>query len=297
MLVLPGSANWFTPVSAGLALLDETVSGPHALGFTLNYPGGSTSDIYISSNGFTMVAPTSVAEYYTGNPARMLAGPARWCPFWTDLNPGAGGTVHFDLDPATSSAVVTFLSVPEYGSAGGPQTFQIAYFPNGTVEMRLQACANLGQPALVGWSSGNGAQDTGSIDISALTGPVTTAPDKVALWLRATLRPVIGNSVPLVTGPIPATALVTAVAYGFAKYSPGVDLTSFGMPGCYQYLSLDVPQLVLPSGVLAQTSFAVPAAPALAGLRIMTQGAAFVPGHNALGVVTSNGLEMTVDVN
>jgi hypothetical protein len=298
VLTIPGVANWYTPVSANLGLIDETVSGPHALGFTLNYPGGSTSDIYISSNGYAMVTPTSNAQYFTNTRVGYLfSGPARWCPYWSDLNPATGGTVTFEIDPATSAAVATFDSVPEYGGSAAPQTFQVAFFPNGTIEMRLQACGSIGQPVLVGWSPGNGAKDPGSIDISAQTGTIMTSPDKDALWHRATLRPVTGGSVPLVIGPIPPAGLFAAVVFGLTQYNPGVDLTPLGMPGCFQYVSSDVPQLVLPSGGLAQAVFTIPAAPTLAGVAIKTQGAVLVPGYNARGAITSNGLVLTIDVN
>jgi len=297
VITTPGVPNWHTPVTANLGLADETVSGPHALGFTLNYPGGSTSNLYISSNGFVMVAPTAVAEWYNGSPARMLAGPARWCPYWSDLNPASGGTVTFEIDPATAAATVTFVNVPEYPAVTPGQTFQVAIFPNGIVEMRLQACQSITQPVLVGWSPGRDAKDPGSIDISALTGPLTTSPDKDALWHRATLRPVTGNQVPLVSGPIPPAAPFAAVVFGLTQIYPGVHLNFLGMPGCYQYMSADVSQFVLPGGGLAQSLFTIPNAPTLAGVAIKTQGAAFVPGYNATGAITSNGLLLTIDVN
>ncbi len=296
VLVQPGTPQWFTPTSPSLGLGDDVLSGAQPLGFTLNYPGGSTSNVYISSNGFVLGQPGGANQCCTGSPSLLLAGLPRWSTVWCDLNPGAGGSTHFDIDPGTLAAIVTFQNVPEYGQAASTQTFQIAFQPSGIVELRFQTCGVVSHTALTGWSPGNNSRDPGPTDISAITAPVITSPDSVALWLEAGLRPVIGNNVALRTGPIPQSAVLAAMVFGLTEFNPGFDLTVFGMPGCLQYASLDVPQLLVPSGGIAATNFVVPANPAFAGVAVKAQGAALVPGVNAAGAIVSNGMRLTIDV-
>ena len=69
------------------------------------------------------------------------------------------------------------------------------------------------------------------------------------------------------------------------------------MPGCHQYLGIDASQAWLPLNGVGSTPFAIPNVPAFAGIEIKTQGAALVPGVNALGALSSNGLRLVLDVN
>ncbi len=294
--VLQSGPQWFTPLSPSLGLTDDSVSGPLALGFTLNYPGGSTTDVYASSNGFVRAQAGGNSECCNGNAAQLLAGLPRWAGVWCDLNPSAGGSTHFDTDPANGAAYVTWLNVPEYGQAA-TQTFQIAFFAGGAVELRFQTCAVLNHAVLTGWSPGGGAQDPGSVDLSALTAPIVTAPDTEALRHRSDLRPVLGNTLSLTTSPLPANALLAATVFGLARFDPGIDLTSLGMPGCFQYASIDATRIVLPSSGVASLAFAVPNAAGLAGVAIKSQGVALVPGINTAGALASNGLELSIDAN
>ncbi|MCA8976394.1 MAG: hypothetical protein KDC98_16870, partial [Planctomycetes bacterium] len=293
--VLPTTSQWFTPTSATLGLGDDALSTAQPLGFTLNYPGGSTTDIHISSNGFVLGQAGGAHQCCTGDPALLLAGLPRWSAVWCDLNPSAGGSTHFDIDPTTQAAIVTFLNVPEYAQAA-TQTFQIAFFPSGVVEMRFQTCGILSHTALTGWSPGNNSRDPGPTDLSAITSPVITSPDKFPLWQEAGGRPTVGTAVPLRTGPIPSTALLAAMVYGLNELSPPVNLAVVGMPGCLQYTSLDVVQLLVPAGGLATASFQVPGVNAFAGVEIKTQGAALVPGYTPAGAIVSNALRLTIDL-
>jgi len=294
--VLQGTPQWFPVVSPDLLLGDDAVSGPLPLGFTLNYPGGSTTDVYVGSNGFVYGQPGGAQGCCNGNAAQLTSGLPRWSGVWSDLNPTAGGSVHFDIDPTTGDAFVTFQNVPEWNQSA-TVTFQIAFFTSGIVEIRFQACANVNHNSLTGWSPGGGVRDPGPIDLSAITAPVVTGPFMAPLWHRSDLRPVVGNTLSLTTGAIPAGAAIAAVVYGLVEHNPGIDLTSLGMPGCLQYVSLDVSQLALPSAGRASAAFNVPGSSVFAGVQIKTQGAALVPGINPTGAIVSNGLRLTIDVN
>jgi hypothetical protein len=292
--VTNGSTNWFTPVAPNLALTDDSVSPAQTLPFTLNYPGGSTTSIFVSSNGFVWAQTGGVNGCCAGDPSLLLAQGARWCPLWADWNPSVGGTVHFDPDPINNAAYVTFLGVPEFGGAN-LNTMQIAFFATGAVEFRYQTCSMLTHVALTGWSPGGGARDPGNRDLSASLPFVTTA-DQASLRLTGSPRPVLGNTVVLTTSNILPSVGVGATILSFTQHNPGLDLTSIGMPGCRQYVNLDSTQLFFPTGGTGSTNFFIPNNPIYTGMRVFAQSAAFVLGANPLGVLSSNGWAMLVGI-
>lgn len=295
-VVLPGSNSWWTPVGGNLGLTDDSVSGAQSLGFTLNYPGGSTTDVYVSSNGYVWAQPNTNNGCCTGDPATLLTLGARWCGLWNDLNPGAGGTVIFDQDTQNGVAYVTFSNVPEYGYSGNLNTFQYAFYASGVVEMRWQSCVITGHQALVGWSPGANNRNPGSMDLSALT-VVTTAPDAYPLSLASSGRPVMGTSVNPNSTNVPAGSPLGATLFGFTEITAGLPLGFLGMPNCYQYLSLDASQIFFPAGGTGTQVFTVPNNAGLAGVVILSQSAAFAAGVNPLGVISSNGVRLTINPN
>lgn len=291
-VVTSGSSNWFTPVAANLGLTDDSVSAALPLGFTLNYPGGSTSSVYASSNGFVWAQAGGVNGCCAGDPALLVAQGARWCPLWNDLNPGVGGTVTFDVDAPNGAAYLTWTNVPEFGTSN-LNNFQVAFFSTGNVEMRYRACSVMTHVVLTGWSPGGGVRNPGSRDISA-TLPFTTAPDAFPLTLTGSPRPVIGNTVVLTSTHVPLSSSIGATVLSFTQHNPGLDLSSLGMPGCRQYVNLDSTQLFFPSGGTGSNSFTIPNNPTYVGVHVYAQSAAFAPGVNPLGVLSSNGWDMTV---
>jgi hypothetical protein len=69
------------------------------------------------------------------------------------------------------------------------------------------------------------------------------------------------------------------------------------MPRCYQHIGLDVVVPFLPSGSAFLLPLSLPADPNFAGFIVQNQSAMLVPGINALGAVSSNGLELLLDLN
>lgn len=114
----------------------------------------------------------------------------------------------------------------------------------------------------------------------------------------ASARPVVGTTFNLVTTNLPSQTIVGATILGLTRRDPGIDLTAIGMPGCSQYNSFEVVGLWTPtSSTVGQTPFTLPNDPAIAGVELLSQGAAYGPGINAAGAVTSNGLSMRIDIN
>jgi len=106
----------FTPTDVGAtdeSIADFTVP-------TFDYGGTSYDTIGITSNGYVVVGGGSNADVDfvntdfpdTGPPNNVLA------PFWTDLNPGAGGAVYLELltDGFDSWVVVEWQDVPNFGT-------------------------------------------------------------------------------------------------------------------------------------------------------------------------------------
>lgn len=290
-IVLPGTNAWFTPTGANLGLTDDSVSAAQALGFTLNYPGGSTAAVYVSSNGYVWAQSSANNGCCAGSVAALLTTGARWCPNWGDLNPGVGGTVQFDTDPANGAAYVTFTSVPEFGQAANLNTFQVAFFNTGVVEYRFQTCMQTARQVLTGWSAGSNSSDPGSVDISTSL-PIVTGLERRPMTLGSSARPIAGNSINLVSSGISATAPFGATILALNQLN--VDLTNFGMPGCFQYTSGDAVLLFLPAGA---STFSQPfTVPNVVGLNVYCQSAVYDPaaGLTPFGAISSNGVNLRI---
>jgi hypothetical protein len=167
----------------------------------------------------------------------------------------------------------------------------VAFHASGQVDMRWQACSVQSHVILTGWSPGSGVRDPGSINILTAM-PIITSPDLSALALAAAPRPVVGNQVVLTTSNVPAGTAIGAIIFSFTQHNPGIDLTSLGMPGCQQYVGLDSSVVFVPSGGTGTLPINVPNNPTLSGLHVYAQSATFSAGLNALGVISSNGLDL-----
>jgi hypothetical protein len=289
-VALPGSATWWTPVGGNLGLTDDSVSAALPLGFTLPYPGGVTTDVYASSNGFVWAQSNTANGCCTGDPTGLVTGAARWCMLWNDLNPGLGGSVVFDQDPVGGAAYLTYTGVQEYGQAANLNTFQIAFFSTGIVEYRWQGCAVTNHQALVGWTPGL-TRDPGTMDISAATS-IVTQPDFVALRLASSQRPIANSVINLTTSNITPTAPFGAILIGLSN--PNLALDPLGMAGCTQYADGMVTLLFLPLGA---PSVATPiTVPNMVNLTMMAQSFLYDPaaGATALGATSSNGMSLLV---
>jgi len=291
--VLPGSNTFYAPTSANLGLGDDTVSPALTLPFPLVTPAGVTSSLYVSSNGYFWTQASTNAGCCAGNSAQLLSQGERFALLWQDLNPTAGGSVHFDIDPSNTAVYVTWLNVPEYGQTASSNTFQAAIYASGAIEYRWQACSNITHVALTGYSNGTSGRDPGSRDLSA-TVPFVTQPDAVPLALSTTARPITGTTFQWRTTNVPASGTVGILCLGFGSLVPPFDLGLLGAPGCFQHVGVSATSAFLPTGGTGLVPLAIPAGPALLNVRVYGQSLALVPGINALGAITSNGLDLVV---
>jgi hypothetical protein len=292
-VVSSGSSNWFTPTSTPIVLTDDSLTAALPLGFTFNYPGGSTTDIKICSNGFVWLDATQTAATFSGTPELLLDSVgARFAPLWHDMNPAVGGAVHFDIDPSGNTAYATWVGVPQFNNNALLTTMQLAISSNGSAEFRYLDCAN--DVGLTGWSQGGGAQDGGAIDISAAI-PFVTETDLPPLDLSALNRPVTNTNHNIEIRDIPANATVGALTIGFSQIAPpGTDLSGLGMPGCFLHAALDFSIGFAVTGATQGFTLPIPNDPALSGGHLYAQGISTAPLLNLAGIITSNGLDIEI---
>ncbi len=296
--MVTGSNQWFTHTAAPLGLGDDAVSTPQPLSFTFPYPGGSTNALVVESNGNVWLQQPTHGSYVcdTSPTALLSRGPVfSACYVDLDPSPAGGGTVTFEESGGV--AYVTWQSVPIWlASPPSPRatnSFQVAIYNSGLVEFRYQEIDTTGSwtPCMVGFSPGMNNRNPGPRDLSASVG-MSTATDLVGLTLNASSRPLIGSTATLQVSEIPPAGLgISILILSFTQVNPGIDLASFGMPGCPQYVGLDTTFLLLgaPTASMAVT---MPASPAWVGQSAYAQVASMVPGVNALGMLSSNGLRL-----
>ncbi|MCU0863144.1 MAG: hypothetical protein MUC36_05085 [Planctomycetes bacterium] len=288
------STGFFTGYAGAQTFFDDEVKGPFALPFQFPFGGGLVNSIDISSNGFVWLsAGNADARCCNGDPATFLADPASIAPLWQDLNPFAGGTIYFDLDPNGVEAHVTWLNVPEY-LTNNLNTAQLTLRSNGSFRFSYGNVVNQNHDLLVGVCQGAAQIDPGSSDFSA--GPVVVNSGGIPLRLQAqaNVRPVLGTTFAMDVDQITAGSLIGIMAFGATTFTPGLDISSIGMPGCQLYASLDALLSFPLTGSPTTYSFPVPSSPTLTGLVFYAQAATLTPGVNQLGLTASNGLELTL---
>lgn len=141
---------------------DAVVNFP--LGFTFPFPGGATSTIVPSTNGFVWLDGAMTDNAFAAVAARLLGDPVpgttaplysggRHAIYWTDLNMqrnvglNSNAGLHIVVDatggPGNNVCYVTWLDVATFNVVGGTGvqghvrwTFQMVLFENGLVEYR-----------------------------------------------------------------------------------------------------------------------------------------------------------------
>ncbi len=286
--VTPISASVVPPSGGGLALSDDSISAPIGLPFTLNFPGGSTTQIRICSNGFIYLNGTGSSRSYVPRVDEALSGGPRLFPGWTDLLPDSGtntNNVYFNNDAANNRVLITWWNVPEF-SSGGPKTFQVVIHSNGVIEYVWQTYSLNSHQGFVGFSPGNNGRDPGSRDLSAAL-PFFTGADAVPLAQDAS-RPVLGTTCTLQVSDIPAGSATGWEILGIEAHPP-IDLTFAGGPTCFLYVNPSITSLPFSvAGTSASVPLPIPMDLSLQGIALGAQAVTITPGLNAMNAATSN---------
>ena len=295
-----GIAPLSTPLATGddaITLVDLAVEAP---GFVWQPVGtsGPQINLEIDSNG-RVIPGTGGSSDFSPSIAELLNGAGgTMAPAWGDMSPNIQGTLHFDYDG--SSCYVTWADVPWFGAAAGNpgNNIQVALHADGSFEYRYAGIAASGS-YLVGFSSGNGANDPGPSDIHTcldpLTGPCDLGGFSAPLALSAGGRPVQGTSTDLEITGFGAGATAVIVRASFIQDEMGTDLASFGMAGCNAYIDIASSVFVavagLPAGDPVTFAFANPADASYTGAELFFQAASLdATAPNSAGATTSNGL-------
>ncbi|HEX6812436.1 MAG TPA: hypothetical protein VF384_12480 [Planctomycetota bacterium] len=297
------------PVSASLGHGNDTnitvnlVNSQPILFPNIGGIGVATSTVEMCSNGYITLLGTNPV---TANPtvAGFLSGSPR-IGNWVNLDPTTGGTTHYDYEVATATHLFTWQGVNLSGIAASPNSFQIAFIPNGDVEIRYGAMSVAGGgawPTLVGFTPGGNSADPGTIDLSVAL-PISTAPvTQPPLALAASTNPVLGAIVDLTTSN--ATGLSFGINFislsDLPPFSPvGFDLGIIGAPGCVA--NVDINQGI--STVISNigpplppmlVSLPIPNTQTILGLNLYSQSIWLDATQNPFGMLTSNGMNLKV---
>jgi hypothetical protein len=286
-VLIPGLGGWHTPTGANLNIPYLNVSAPRTLPFTIEGPRFRTSSVVIGSGGRIWFG-TPYTVNFAPTPTDLLSFGPNLCVCWTDINPQAGGTITGEVTTA-GTYVVSWNNVPQYQQPQNTNTFQAEIYPNGHLELRWQSIGTL-LPIMVGFSQGGRARDPGSIDLSVL--PYHTGVGRLPLQLEAMSRPLLGTNMSLTTSNVPLTSQLGLSLLGIAQFDPGLDLGPVGMPGCNLHVGLDFNVVHVPANGLMNLALAIPNVPALSGGRVQVQSMVLAGGFNALGAISSNGIEL-----
>lgn len=301
-VVIQGTGSWFTGFTNQLPLTDDSVVSV-TLPWPFVHPSGITTSIDVCSNGRIWLEPTTYGTAYSPDATTFLADPSSIGVMWTDHNPSgvtAPNGIFADVNPVTQSMVITWNNVPCFGNTSATNTMQCELFPGGGFELRYQTLtlgATTITNGLVGYSSGNSTFDPGSTDFTANT-PFSTGSFATPVLLNATTvgtRPVLGTTFSQDVTAIPQTSSLGLMFLGFGSYGPnGIDLTSVGMPGCFLWSTMGSKSVFLNAGTSATVPLSIPNIPALGGVIVYNQAAVIAPGSTPLGLISSNGAQLTL---
>jgi hypothetical protein len=109
---------------------DDQNLGPYPLPFAFNFYGNTFNTFNICSNGWvsftsTLTSYTNTSLPNAGAPFNLLA------PFWDDQNFAVSGQAYSYFDG--TRFIIEYQNVAHY-SGGGPYTYEILLYPNGTIE-------------------------------------------------------------------------------------------------------------------------------------------------------------------
>jgi hypothetical protein len=294
------------PTTTGLALTDDVVSTAITLPFTFDYAGGSTSSIFVDSNGRIFLNGTT-ASAVTATAPGLLSTPVHViCASWQDLEPDGTtnvANVFAEQNVAGNEFYVTWNGVECFG-ANDPSTFQVVFIDDGVndrFELRYQTLFNNSTSntgvSLTGFSLGGTALDPGASDLSA--GGISTAADNRSLSLTASPRPVLGTTTDYTLNNIRANAGVSAIYVSFFGSSP-TPLSAYGLfqtQGCFLHLHLptatELGMLMIGSPSNTR-SLSYPNDINFLGAQLSFQGLALAPLENGDGVITSNAIRSTL---
>lgn len=143
-----------------VTLTDDDASR-QTMAFSFPFYSGSFASVFVNSDGNLTFDEADTASTTRGF-ARLLGGPPRLAPFFTDLDPSTGGRVF--VSSSSDAFVVTYCSVRGFESTRST-TVQAVLLPNGNVEFVFGDQIDLAE-GIVALSPGRSGTFT-PVDLSA----------------------------------------------------------------------------------------------------------------------------------
>jgi hypothetical protein len=263
---------------------------------TFPFNGLNLTSVDVCSNGFIWLSSGNTSADYTATAAEFATLGARLAPCWMDCTFALGGTFYWTQTAAYCMA--TWENVPTFNNTGSSNTFQCKLWVNGDIDYNYGTVLNngtLAPVALVGIAKGFSTAATTPVDITAQASPLVDLNSLVPMVHSSGLAQ-LGANYSMTTSSAPVGSLIGVTLIGFVQAS--FDLGQIGAPGCTRLVDpLAVITNVLVGGATSWTSnMPIPSSPVFIGFDIVSQGAAYLPGINPLGVVASNGRIGTIGV-
>ncbi|MBM3960331.1 MAG: hypothetical protein FJ306_00270 [Planctomycetes bacterium] len=314
-IMLPGNAaGYIAPTAAAtpLTLTDDNETSVTLPG-TFNYAGGSTNTLFVHANGYVSVASNNTLpggpNYIPEIPAMLNAPETAWWS-WHDYNPTEAGSGQVKFEVVGTVSCITWDGVESYPTtAANPSTLQFQ-FDSATGEVSIiwvtiEAAGGTGflqgSDHIIGFSPGGISPTSGQFNIATLTSELLTVPERFPLKASTTNKPLLGTTVTIDTSSAPNLGLGVNFLSLVPIPGPGIDLGILGAPGCAALTDVNagtgntISNLGLP-GLSMQSSLPLPNNPLLAGQRVYSQSAWIDATANALGIITSNGLELVLGI-
>lgn len=261
----------------------------------LAFPGGSTTQLLVCADGRVMLSEEGLLGSLSSQPnaPALFSGRPTIAVAWMDLVPLLAANVYAHVDASTGTTTVVWSNLPTFGSPAGPgSTFSFSAHANGVLELCYGTVQQANDATLIGFGAGLGARDPGALDVSMRL-PFATEHEDPGLSLQAVGRPVLGTAPVLQVRDLPPSTLGTALVFGWNALVPGFLLSSFGAPDCAVYVD-PIAVRWLGGSAAPLLAMPIPADAALLGVRYYAQGLAVDVGANALGLLTSNALSLSI---
>lgn len=279
-----------SPAATVLTLTDDDETTVGLVG-AMPVPGGTTSALVVCSNGFVSAGPGNGAPY-ASSPFALLQAPVTAWYSWHDFAPDIAGSGPITYEQLGGTAIVTWNDVWHWSGTSNldASTVQFRFdIATGDVTIVWGNLSALLDDHLVGFSPGGASADPGSTTFATGLPRSLWANDAAALSLAVNAPPVLGTTITYTIGQIPPNALLALHLVSLGGVDAGVDLSSFGLTGCRQYVNFTTAATSLVFGAPTATrTYAVPSSTSLVGLSLDNQAAALVNGVNPGGVIFSN---------
>ncbi len=268
----------------GLRVPDETLNGSQNVEvfvmssrpptFSTNATGGSV--FYAANVPSTQIIATAIPVA-----AGQWVGVLGACGTTTMHNSYGGVNTFQSSVLGVPMTIERFITQTNLNSSGGNQPY--SHEASGSLS-RIEVYTTSGMNFASAVPFGMGCSATGGM-------PLTLA-------ATSGTRPVIGTAYSMdLTEIAPGTPL-TFLALGFARFDPPIQFPAPVRVGCFALVATSTAATGIPGGTTSHTfPLPIPAGFTNNGLKLYAQAVAFPPPGGPSGLVTSNGLDMTIDIN